>query len=140
MAVYNSPSVSSTVPIPPSAFPLLIVQRFVADILPAPRAAETDVLDCRVCLKLRLGNGRAQRSDTQHATAARHDLTVTHFRPGMKDFDVRNLRRFIESADWLARLILARIAFACHHDAHGRARIPHGRRDFLQPSVDGCLE
>ena len=59
---------------------------------------------------------------------------------GVKDFHVGHFGRFVEAADRLAALVLAGIAFAGHHDAHRRPRIPLGRRDLVEPAVDGRFQ
>ncbi len=47
---------------------------------------------------------------------------------------------FVETADRLATLVIARVTFAGHHDADGRPRVPLGRCDFVETAIDGRFQ
>ena len=45
-----------------------------------------------------------------------------------------------ELSDRLAAFVTAGIALAGHHDAHGRARVPFGRCELIQSSINGGFQ
>ncbi len=118
----------------------LIVQRLVADVFPAPGTAKADAFHCAVGGQLGGRNAGTQRRDAQHAATIGDDLAVAKGRAGVEDFDVGEFFGFVQAADRVASLILAGIAFAGHHDAHRRARVPLGWLHFIEEAVDGGFE
>ena len=64
----------------------------------------------------------------------------TRLVPAWKTLTSGTRCRLFQPADRVALLVRARIAFAGHHHADGRSRVPLERRDLVEPAVDGGFE
>ena len=99
-------------------------ERFVADILAAPRSPPTDFLDSRISVEFGLADCTSQSSHTQHATAVGQYLTIGDCRSSVKYLDVFQGICVVDSADFVALVVAAGITLACHDYASAGTFIP----------------
>ena len=73
---------------------------------------------------LRVGNGIAKGCHSQNAPAVGDQLAVGYGRARVENLHVAQGLGGLYAGDLVALLVVARVAAAAHHHAHGRARVP----------------
>ena len=99
-------------------------ERFVGDIGPKVCAAKANLADSFVSALLGEGKCFPKSRYAKHSAAVTYYSAILQLGPGVEDLDVRHLRDFVETGNWLAGFVLAGITAARHDDADRRPRIP----------------